>query len=752
MNLAEVFVKIGIEDKEFNSKFGGITSKLGKLGSMASSAVKTTAKVVGATAAASGAAVVKIAKDAVASYGEYEQLVGGIKLSLGEAYDFVAEKAKTAYKDVQMSANDYMRQVNLLSTGLKESLNGDAQAAAELADKVIKAQADIVAAKGVSQESVENAFMGIMRGNFTMLDSLGIGLKGSKEGMEDVIRKVNEKTGTSYEMDNLADMQNALTDYVSLIGLSGYASAEASDTIQGSMAGAKAAWQDLLTAMANPEGDVKGSFDNLFTMIFGGMQNGKEVKGVADNMMPIFGQALTSIGGLIETKLPMILNRLPKFLEDNLPGLLTAVGNILSANGSFLKTQLPVLMDKAKTWIKENWPKIKDAVKDILDKVIDWAGKHLPTMAGDFGEAIGTFLGDAAAYIIPRLPEILGTLFDSALNFFTGIFDALDEKIPGLGFLLEGLTTIILIGVGAFKAYQAAMAISNTIQAVKAGITAMTAAIEGSTVAQNLLNAAMMAAPYVAIIAGIAALVGAFIWLWNNCEDFRDFWLGLWEVLKDAFNAVVDAISGWIGDIVDWFNGLWEDISDAWEGLKQLASDVCGAIAGFFSDIWNNMVESIEWVIGKIETLIQKIKEAITSLNPLKAAVSGSDLVESVKQKAGVSSGASNGTSGTSGGSSMYDPSARYKHYAKAMSSAYLLDGATIFGAMNGSYLEGGERGQEMIVGTDYLASMIQEAYAKANEGNQAQNIIIPVYIGQERITEVVVDAQNRHNYITGGR
>lgn len=745
MTLAEVLVKVGIDDGDFNKKFGGISSKLGKLGGMLGSAVKTTAKVVGATAAASGAAVVKIAKDAVASYGEYEQLVGGIKLSLGDAYDFVAEKAKTAYRDVQMSQNDYMRQVNQFSTALKTSLDGDAQAAAELADKMIKAQADVVAAKGVTQEMVENAFVGLMRNNYTMLDNLQLGIAPTKEGFSTLIDMVNQTKGTDYSIDNLADAQSALVDYIDMMGLSGYASMEASDTIMGSMAGAKAAWQDLLTAMANPEGDVKGSFDNLFTMIFGGMQDGKEVKGVADNMMPIFGQALTSIGGLIETRLPMLLNRLPKFLEDNLPGILTAVGNILSAIGSFLKTQLPVLMDKAKTWIKENWPKIKDAVKDILDKVIDWAGKHLPTMAGDFGEAIGTFLGDAAAYIIPRLPEILGTLFDSALNFFTGIFDALDEKIPGLGFALEALTVIVLIGVGAFKAYQAAMAISNTIQAVKSGITAMTAAISGSTVAQNLLNAAMMAAPYVAIIAAIAALVGAFIWLWNNCEDFRDFWLGLWEVLKDAFNAVVDAISGWIGDIVDWFNGLWEDISDAWEGLKQLASDVCGAIAGFFSDIWNNMVESIEWVIGKVKELIGWIKDAIEALNPFKSSGSVMQMLDNAKQKA-------SGTS-TGGGSSMYDPSARYKHYAKAMNSPYILDGATIFGAMNGSLLEGGERGQEMIVGTDYLAGMIKDAYESVDSSNRAgQKIIIPVYIGQGKIDEIVVDAVNRSNYITGGR
>ena len=158
----EVYAKIKADTSDFEDKLSGVKGKLGKLGSMLGNAAKTTAKVVGATAAASGAAVVKIAKDAVASYGEYEQLVGGIKLSLGNAYDFVAEKAKTAYKDVQMSQNDYMRQVNQFSVALRESLEGDQRAAAELADKMIKAQADLVAATGNSAEMIENAFVGVM--------------------------------------------------------------------------------------------------------------------------------------------------------------------------------------------------------------------------------------------------------------------------------------------------------------------------------------------------------------------------------------------------------------------------------------------------------------------------------------------------------------------------------------------------------------------------------------------------------------
>lgn len=740
MKLSDLYINLGINDKDFNNKMNGIKGKLSKFGSALTSAVKTSAKVVGAAAGATGAAVGKILKDSIDAYSEFEQLQGGIKLSLGEAYDYVADKAKNAYKTVQMSQNEYMKQVNQFSVGLKNSLEGDAKAAAELADKIITAQADIVAATGQSAEMVENAFVGVMRGNYTMLDNLSLGITPTKEGFQDMIDKVNDWNkaqgkSTTYTMGNLADMEAALVDYVSMQDMAGYAAREASETIQGSLAGTKAAWSNLLTDLANPEADVKKDFDNLFTMMFGGMQDGKEIKGLAGNLMPVFGQALSSLGGLVETKLPTLIEKIPAFIEKNLPQFLSIIGSVLGSIGNLVKNRFPVLMSQIRGWLKDNYPKIRDGISDILDKVIKWLSDNLPKMAGDLGEAIGTFLADAAAYIIPKLPEILGTLLDAALNFFTGIFDALDEKIPGLGFLLEGLTTIVLIGVGAWKAYQAAMAISNLINLVKGAIVKLTAE-------QTALNFAMNLNPAVAIAAAFVALVGAIVLLWNNCKAFRDFWIGVWKAIQDAMDVAVEAIAGWIGDVGKWFSDLWNDIKDAWEGLKQLASDVVGAIGGFFADIWNNMVESIEWVIGKIKELIGWIKEAIESLNPLKSARSVTDMIDDIKSKAGSNSG---------GGSQMYDPSSRYKHYAKAMDDAYLLNGATIFGEMGGSLLEGGERGQEMIVGTDYLAGMIQDAYTKAGN-SQPQRIIIPVYIGNEKITEVVVNAQNKHNYVTGGR
>ena len=218
-------------------------------GQMIASALTKTVKTLASTTK-------QLISSAVMSFANYEQIVGGAKLVWGDAFDFIEKRAKTAYKNVQMSATDYMQQANYHAVGLKNALDGDTEAAAELADKIITAQADIVAALGVDAERVQGAFTGIMRGNYTMLDNLGLGIAGTKQGMQDVIDKVNEwhkaqGRQTKYSMKSIADQQAALVDYVKMQGLAGYAEREGLETIQGSLAATKAAWKDMLTAFGS---------------------------------------------------------------------------------------------------------------------------------------------------------------------------------------------------------------------------------------------------------------------------------------------------------------------------------------------------------------------------------------------------------------------------------------------------------------------------------------------------------------------
>lgn len=131
-------------------------------------ALKDGAAAVGLASAAVFAGVTKVTKEALASFAEYEQLQGGAELMFGEGYDYIAKHAQEAYKTVQMSQNDYLQQVNGFAVGLKTALGGNEQEAAKLADRIVTAEADIVSATGNSTEAVQNAFNGVMKGNYTI--------------------------------------------------------------------------------------------------------------------------------------------------------------------------------------------------------------------------------------------------------------------------------------------------------------------------------------------------------------------------------------------------------------------------------------------------------------------------------------------------------------------------------------------------------------------------------------------------------
>lgn len=288
-NVFELFATISLDTDEYERKLKDSENKTSTFADVLKANLASGAIIAGVKKLAG--VVADVGKAAYTSYARYEQLAGGAQLMFGDAYDFVAEKARNAYKTVQMSQNNYLQQVNGFATGLKTALGGNVQAAAELADKVITAEADVVAATGNTQEAVQNAFNGIMKSNYTMLDNLQLGITPTKEGFQQLIDKVNEWNAengeaTSYTIDNLADCQAALVDYIEMQGLAGYAANEAAGTIEGSTASMKAAWQNLATGMADSNADMEGLTKDFVDSVF---TAGK-------NIIPRVQQIVTGVG------------------------------------------------------------------------------------------------------------------------------------------------------------------------------------------------------------------------------------------------------------------------------------------------------------------------------------------------------------------------------------------------------------------------------------------------------------------------
>lgn len=442
--------------------------------------LSTMGKIGAAAVAAGGAAVVAVGKQALSAYADYEQLVGGAELMFGEAYDFIAEKAKNAYSTVQMSQNEYLQQVNGFATGLKTALGGNEQAAAELADRIINAEADVVAATGNSQEAVQNAFNGIMKSNYTMLDNLQIGITPTKEGFQEVIDKVNEWNAangraTAYQIGNLADCQSALVDYIEMVGMQGYASREAADTIQGSVASMKGAWSNLLVGIADENADFKTLTSNFVDSLVT----------VGANIIPRINVIIQGITQLVSQASQTIVPLVVQTLLENLPSIIAAGMDLVMAlvNG-----------------ILDNIDLLIDCVLNLVDVIIDKLIENLPKLI-DGGIrltiSLATGLIKAIPQLVAKIPQIISAIvsgfaagssqiLDVGVNIVKGVWNGIKsaaswikEKVTGFfGGIVDGVKNFLGIhspskvfaGIGGFMAEGLGEGFDDQFKSVKKDI------------------------------------------------------------------------------------------------------------------------------------------------------------------------------------------------------------------------------------------------------------------------------------------
>ena len=380
----------------------------GKFGQAFGNVLKTAGKIGAAAIGAAATGIGALTKSAIEGYAEYEQLAGGAQLMFGEAYDFIAEKASGAFKTVQMSQSEYLQQANGFAVGLKTALGGNEQAAAELADKILTAEADIVAATGNSQEAVQNAFNGIMKSNYTMLDNLQIGITPTKEGMQEVIDKVNEWNAANgkaseYTIDNLADVQSALVDYIEMQGLSGYAANEASETISGSIAGLQASYKNLVTGFGDSNADMEKLFGDLVS----------SAETVLGNLLPVAEQALGGIADAVGRLAPVIAEKLPGLLEQVLPPLLSAALDLTIALGDALVANLPIIIDAAIQLITALCDRLSNP--DTIQKLLIAAWEIIKALGEGLMKAVPALL-TAAANVLSALFSALGRALQPALE------------------------------------------------------------------------------------------------------------------------------------------------------------------------------------------------------------------------------------------------------------------------------------------------------------------------------------------------
>lgn len=530
--------------KEQGSKFGqGFASVIG-----------TTAKVVAGAVAAGATAVGGVIKESTANFAEYEQLVGGVETLFGrtaeetealrqsmkdsglsarqvteelanmsDGADIVMQNAARAYATAGMSANEYMETVTSFSASLLQSLGGDTMKAANTADMAIADMSDNANKMGSSMESIQNAYQGFAKQNYTMLDNLKLGYGGTKTEMERLLADASKLSGIKYDISSLDDVYNAIHVIQENMGITGTTAKEASTTIQGSLASLQASWANVLTGMGDKNSDLGALIGTL-------VENAETFIG---NLLPVIEQALTGVSTLISELAPVIAEKIPGLLQSVLPMLLTSGVQIIQTLGQGILDSIPVLM-----------PTITDLIVQL--------GTMLVEMLPQLIEVGMQVILQLALGIAQALPELIPTIVDVVLTITQYLIDNIDLLIDAAIQLMIGLT------VGLVQAIP--LLIEKVPVIISSLLTAFSQAIP------KLVEAGKQ------IINVIKDAIGTYgpILLAKGQALINDLKAKIMEKVK-AFMDVGKNI----------VEGIKKGISDAWEGLKSwFSSKVQGLVDG----------------------------------------------------------------------------------------------------------------------------------------------------------------------------
>lgn len=371
-----------------------------------------------------GSAFLDLGKQAIESYADYEQLVGGIETLFGDSAGTVEKYAQNAYKTAGISANQYMEQVTSFSASLLQSLGGDTEEATKYADMAIQDMADNANKMGTTMDSIQNAYQGFAKQNYTMLDNLKLGYGGTKTEMERLLADAEKFSGQKYDIKNLSDVYEAIHVVQQEMGITGTTAMEASQTISGSVNSMKSAWQNMITGIADENANFEELINNLVATIVGENGEGGVINNIAPRIETAFNGILQMIPALIEALLPTILTMGTNLITSLITGLTTAIPKLIPAVMSAITT--------ITTTIVEQLPAILEMGIQILIAVIQGIAEALP-------ELIPAIV-DALLYMVDVIIDNLPLLIEAGVELIVALAVGLIEAIPKL---IEKLPKII---------------------------------------------------------------------------------------------------------------------------------------------------------------------------------------------------------------------------------------------------------------------------------------------------------------------
>ena len=610
--------------------------------SLGSSLVGVMTKVIAA------AGIGKAFSAAISEGAALQQSLGGIETLFKGSADKVKGYANEAYKTTGLSANAYMENVTGFSASLLQSLGGDTNKAAETANMAMIDMSDNANKMGTSMESIQMAYQGFAKQNYTMLDNLKLGYGGTKQEMERLLNDAQKLTGVKYDINNLSDVYNAIHAIQENLDITGTTAKEAASTFTGSFQAMKASAQNVLGKLALGENILPSLhallkttstflFDNFLPMI-GNVFSGLGLvltEGISQIASQLFGDAfgsavfdqLSRVTGIFETFFDMIFGSLSK--QDNID-ILNTLGFSEEA-----ATQIVNIADN----IRVTFENIGVVAGNVASIIVDFIGDLLGIKDGEQGvnllgiafESITSFIRDASE----SLSKFTSWLKDSPLAL-----DALKSAVVGITSAWAGYKAILAVIKGIETIRNATLAITNGLMlaqfvrtgALTAAEAANAAATMGASGAFGIFNAVLSANPIGLIVTAVAALTAALVWFFTQTETgkaiFQDFmtwlsatWNELVPVLTEVWNNIVTAATTAWNALVEFVTPIVQEVAafikTVWDGISAWWTENQGLIQQTFETVWN----AIQTVIQTVMPIIQSIIE--TAMNILAPFIEG---------------------------------------------------------------------------------------------------------------------------------
>lgn len=639
----------------------GIKNGLSNVGSVASKALGLTAKAVGSVSAGLSAGAIASVK-----FGSnFEAAMSGVAATMGMTSTEI-NNGSADYERLKQAAKDAGATTKFSASQAAEALNYMALAGYDVDESIatLPTVLNLAAAGGMDLATASDMVTDSM-------SALG-DMAGTADNFVDKMAKTSQKSntsvaqlgeailtvgGTAKSMAGGVDEMNTVLGILADNGIKGAEGGTALRNMILSLSAptdtASAKMEELGLSVFDAEGkmrpmnDVFNDLNDILSTMTEGEQtqvlntifNKVDLKSV-NALLANSGERFDELSGYIADCDGAAAN-MADTMNNNLQGSVTILQSALEGLGIAVYEQMeePLkeavkvgngYIDELSAALKENGP---DGLVSALGQILADIALRAAEFAPQLIELAVQLIKELAQGIIDNLPELMdaaGKIADAILDGIGDLCPALDPVIDAIKTLADNmdiLTPIVISLTAAFVAWKIAISIVELINGVKAAMEGLTLAEKAAELAQKLLNATMLANPFVLIVTLIAGLVAAFIYFWNTSESFREFWIGLWENIKEAASNALDAvvtfftetIPNFIQSIVDWFNELPERLTEwgenVYETVTTAVQNTIESAVQFFSELPNKIAYCLGFCIGKIIKFgIDIVNWAITEL------------------------------------------------------------------------------------------------------------------------------------------